>query len=56
MKKTEIMYAYLLNKSVQSKSYCRFSAKKPPLLPGTCRKDFLNIKQQETAVYCRIGH
>ena len=34
------MRAYLLNKSVQFKSNCRFSAKKLPLPPGRCQKDF----------------
>ena len=40
MKKTQLMCAYLLNSSVQFKSNCRFSAKKLPLPPGRCRKDF----------------
>ena len=39
-KKSELMCAYLLNKSFQYKSNCRFSAKELPLLPGRCRKDF----------------
>ena len=34
------MCAYLLNESVQYKLNCTFSAKKQPLPPGRCRKDF----------------
>ena len=46
-KKTQLMFAYLLNKAVQVTSNCRFSAKKLPLPPGRCRKDFLlNVNEQ----------
>ena len=38
------MRAYLLNKAVLFKSVCRFSAKKLPLPPGRCWKDFFILK------------